>query len=311
MSKTLLIGAVIAGVCLLGGCQAWVSPPDVVVNDASGAEGSIKSNRDYRAPIILESFRFPDQTGAGVTAYKAALADTTGATRNRLLDALMTQSDANCKIYKDSLYVRVAARKQLLEFTALASAASAAIVGGGLATQILAGVATGATGTNAIADAEALQNQLVPIINATISTARTSARTELYTKQMNGTEPTPLSAYSVDRGIQEVVATYDYACSLNSALDTLSKTAALPKGASATTLAAERLAVTTQLEAAKAVMDTIQGKITAMGAAPDPDALKQQKDLLAGTFQQAQQLQRRLTQIDTLLIIANQQNISQ
>ncbi len=297
--------------CAVGvsGCQSWVSPPDLIASDEATAKNQLEKDRDYRTPIILETFRFPEQpTGS---AYNLALQDATGLARNRLLLALMNQSDQNCKVYMDSLYIRVAARKGLYQFTSLATSASSALIGGGIASQILAGISSVSTGTDAISDNVALQHQIVTIVNSTIKTTRDKARADLYTKRMTGNGPTPLPEYSVDQGISDVISSYDYACSFISALNTLSSTAALPKGQTKDSLTAERSTVKAELDELTKDVEIREATIAGLRSSNgDKGQIKTLDEINSAKKSQQNQLQNRITQIDSLLILSNQANVS-
>jgi hypothetical protein len=288
MTRTLYNSCFLAVVLLIStGCQQWVRPPENVATTQADAENAMDKSPDYVQPIVLENFKFPGETE---TAYRQALADTTGETRNRLQLALIAQSNTNCDRYIDRLYIRVATRKWLYQTGALLTAGSAAIVGGGLASQILAGTSTGLLGIDAISDNEALQGQLVTMIIDTIRTTREQEYVELAQKRTKNSTAAPLSEYSVDQSIIDVSRDYHGTCSFTTAVSELSKLASAPKGITREALIEERSNLATKLAALVTELK-------------DTNAFKGIPDIRAGKLAEADRYQKRIAQIDYLLIV--------
>jgi hypothetical protein len=213
----------VSAVMFLGACSSS-GPWSGYVSKLMRPADVSTADKEQTEVFDLAEGVFPGINGS---AYVAAVADTTGTTRNRLQDLLITRSEASCGPYKDELYARVAARKGTLSTIALLTSGAAAIVGGNAAKSILAGVGAAATGVDAIIDAEVLQNQFITIILKQIDTLRDEKMVKIDAARMDGATPTPNASYSVDAAIRDVVE-YHAKCAFLPAIVELSNKAGQP-----------------------------------------------------------------------------------
>ncbi len=205
---------------LLAGCdyaRSLMRPVDLTER-AQGRAGD-----PTKEPLDLDTFTFPDDSSE--TAYK--MATTNALARDRLQDTLIKRSNVACAHFQDDMFVRVAGRKVALKTTALLTGTAAAIVQGGLASSILAGVGAAAIGTDAIMDAEILQEQLITIIVAQMDTSRATILSEIEGRRVDQGGRTATSVYSVDQAVRDA-GRYHVACGFLPAIVALADKAKTP-----------------------------------------------------------------------------------
>lgn len=223
-----------ASVLLLAGCDKTAN---LYTNDPVIEQGQADPALPGRVtPFDLDTGCFPNEkkkqgtsctpayeqiSEAGTNAEKAAL-------RKKLQLILMRMSDSNCTRHKAGiLYINSTYNAAGTAATGILSAVSA-IITGSIASQALAGAASGITVTQSAINEKVMFNVLAPAIVREIETMRNHLRSELLAKANESYD-----AYPVDLMLGEVEA-FNQACSFFSGLTALA-------GRTSTTFSAEHL----------------------------------------------------------------------
>lgn len=159
------------------------------------------------------------------TAYVQAIDDPVA--RDRLQDVLIERSDVACAAFQDKMFARVATRKVGLTSLALFTSTAAAILGGDTSGRILAGVGAAAVGSDAILDAEVLQNHLITIIISQMNTSRTTIQSEIEGRRREDGQRATTSDYTVDAAMRDA-GRYHAACGFLPAVVALADKAKTP-----------------------------------------------------------------------------------
>ena len=180
----------------------------------------------------------------GETAYIQATDDPVA--RDRLQDVLIERSDVACAAFQDKMFARVATRKVGLTSLALFTSTAAAILGGDTSGRILAGVGAAAVGSDAILDAEVLQNHLITIIISQMNTSRTTIQSEIEGRRREDGQRATTSDYTVDAAVRDA-GRYHAACGFLPAVVALADKAKTPVPTAAS-IVAQREALEEELE---------------------------------------------------------------
>ena len=180
----------------------------------------------------------------GETAYVQAIDDPVA--RDRLQDVLIERSDVACAAFQDKMFARVATRKVGLTSLALFTSTAAAILGGDTSGRILAGVGAAAVGSDAILDAEVLQNHLITIIISQMNTSRTTIQSEIEGRRREDGQRATTSDYTVDAAVRDA-GRYHAACGFLPAVVALADKAKTPVPTAAS-IVAQREALEEELE---------------------------------------------------------------
>jgi hypothetical protein len=195
------------------GARARVDPPNIAaykVNyeacpvyrpPAPGLLVKLKSperQRELRrfGAIPLDCFTFPDNDQP---AYKLAVGTGNEAGRDRLINALMTHSDAICTVEKSIMLERQAEVNGWLSIFATGMSISSTIVTGELASNILAGGSALANASRDHVNTHVYRNTIIQTITKAIDTERAAMRTAIEAKFSRKN-----SDYSIDHGIRDV-----------------------------------------------------------------------------------------------------------
>lgn len=179
----------------------------------------------------------------GETAYVQAIDDPVA--RDRLQDVLIERSDVACAAFQDKMFARVATRKVGLTSLALFTSTAAAILGGDTSGRILAGVGAAAVGSDAILDAEVLQNHLITIIISQMNTSRATIQSEIEGRRTEGGQQVGTDGYTVDAAVRDA-GRYHMACGFLPAVVALADKAKTPVPTVAS-IAAQREALVEEL----------------------------------------------------------------
>ena len=179
----------------------------------------------------------------GETAYIQATDDPVA--RDRLQDVLIERSDVACAAFQDKMFARVATRKVGLTSLALFTSTAAAILGGDTSGRILAGIGAAAVGSDAILDAEVLQNHLITIIISQMNTSRTTIQSEIEGRRREDGNPVGPNDYTVDAAVRDA-GRYHAACGFLPAVVALADKAKTPVPTAAS-IAAQKDALQQQL----------------------------------------------------------------
>ncbi|MDJ0942440.1 MAG: hypothetical protein QNJ30_03195 [Kiloniellales bacterium] len=275
----MLLPVIVSGCSLVNSNKLMRADAYVTQGSAQIKDGKVKD------PINLDSFKF--NVGDTESAYSKASKAQNGVDRNRLQSFLLRLSDVNCARYVDDMYARVAARKVVLKSITLLSGSAAAVVSGELAKSVLGAVSAVATGTDAILDAEILQNQVITLVATQINAQRASIAAEIRRKREEADQQgnQSLVTYSLEGAIHDVDR-YHQACGFLPAIVELTKES-------------QRVRVT------KASLDAERGKL--MKEKDDIDTrIRNQtnQNILKIENRRLEQIGRRLEEIDILLRVA-------
>lgn len=250
---------------LLAGCEYT----DRLMRPASLTERSeINAVDPEEKPLNLDTFRFSGPGAAtpgaatpqanasaaagpeadaskatGETAYVQAIDDPVA--RDRLQDVLIERSDVACAAFQDKMFARVATRKVGLTSLALFTSTAAAILGGDTSGRILAGIGAAAVGSDAILDAEVLQNHLITIIISQMNTSRTTIQSEIEGRRREDGQRATANDYTVDAAVRDA-GRYHAACGFLPAVVALADKAKTPVPTAAS-IAAQREALEEEL----------------------------------------------------------------
>lgn len=250
---------------LLAGCEYT----DRLMRPASLTERSeINAVDPKEKPLNLDTFRFsgpgaatpraaaPQANASAAAAPEADASKATGETayvqaiddpvaRDRLQDVLIERSDVACAAFQDKMFARVATRKVGLTSLALFTSTAAAILGGDTSGRILAGIGAAAVGSDAILDAEVLQNHLITIIISQMNTSRTTIQSEIEGRRREDGNPVGPNDYTVDAAVRDA-GRYHAACGFLPAVVALADKAKTPVPTAAS-IAAQKDALQQQL----------------------------------------------------------------
>ena len=250
---------------LLAGCEYT----DRLMRPASLTERSeINAVDPEEKPLNLDTFRFsgpgaatpraaaPQANASAAAAPQADASKATGETayvqaiddpvaRDRLQDVLIERSDVACAAFQDKMFARVATRKVGLTSLALFTSTAAAILGGDTSGRILAGVGAAAVGSDAILDAEVLQNHLITIIISQMNTSRATIQSEIEGRRTEGGQQVGTDGYTVDAAVRDA-GRYHMACGFLPAVVALADKAKTPVPTVAS-IAAQREALVEEL----------------------------------------------------------------
>jgi hypothetical protein len=146
--------------------------------------------------ISLDCFKFPDSTEL---AYKRAVGAGNEEGRNRLINALMSHSDAICTAEKSIMLERQAEVNGWLSMLATGMSISSTIVTGELASNILAGGSAFANASRDHVNTHVYRNTIIQTITKAIDTERSAMRTAIEAKFVHKNKD-----YSIDHGIRDV-----------------------------------------------------------------------------------------------------------
>lgn len=266
---------------LLAGCEYT----DRLMRPASLTERSeINAVDPKEKPLNLDTFRFsgpgaatpraatpraatPDADASAAAAPEADASKATDETayvqaiddpvaRDRLQDVLIERSDVACAAFQDKMFARVATRKVGLTSLALFTSTAAAILGGDTSGRILAGVGAAAVGSDAILDAEVLQNHLITIIISQMNTSRTTIQSEIEGRRREDGQRATTNDYTVDAAVRDA-GRYHAACGFLPAVVALADKAKTPVPTAAS--------IAAQKEALQQQLTDLETKITAAG----------------------------------------------
>lgn len=261
---------------LLAGCEYT----DRLMRPASLTERSeINAVDPKEKPLNLDTFRFsgpgaatpeaaaPQANASAAAAPEADASNATGETayvqaiddpvaRDRLQDVLIERSDVACAAFQDKMFARVATRKVGFTSLALFTSTAAAILGGDTSGRILAGIGAAAVGSDAILDAEVLQNHLITIIISQMNTSRTTIQSEIEGRRREDGQRASANDYTVDAAVRDA-GRYHAACGFLPAVVALADKAKTPVPTAAS--------IAAQKEALQQQLTDLETKITAAG----------------------------------------------